>query len=163
MNKSHLGIVGLTVGFAITALAQNSTPQSSSSSDGKGSAAAQFSTVDTNRDGRISRTEARAYGNLGSSFATLDTDSDNYLSQSEFGKWNAGPHNGAASPSDSSRTPMGGANQSGGSPSSAGNGSSPSSGDSTSPRTGNDSGAAGGSTSRPPNSGASSPSSGGAQ
>jgi hypothetical protein len=105
MNKSHLGIACLTLGFAITGLAQNADSPASTSSS-KASATDQFSAVDTNHDGRISRAEARAHGNLGASFATLDADGNNYLSQAEFGKWNAGADHSGASPSDSTQPPL---------------------------------------------------------
>jgi hypothetical protein len=58
----------------------------------------QFSSLDTDGDGRISASEIATHADLRSSFQSLDTDHDNYLSASEFGKWSG---NGK-SPSDSS-------------------------------------------------------------
>jgi len=149
MKKSLSGIAALSVAFAGAAFAQNATtPQSDSASGSQRQGHAQFSTVDTNRDGRISQTEARsAGGTLGSSFTMLDTDKDTYLSQTEYGKWNSGSSQGGTSSSDSSRMPAGqsGADgTSGKSPSQSGSSSSQStgpaqsSGDSTS-RPGSDS------------------------
>ena len=107
MKTSHLGTALLSLAFAGAALAQNASSPADSSSAKKGEGAkVEFSTVDTNRDGRISQAEARSQGSLGTSFSTLDADKDSYLSQTEFGKWDSGMGKGGTSPSDS-RTPQG--------------------------------------------------------
>jgi len=46
-----------------------------------------FSTVDTNKDGRISLQEARAAPDLYASFDMLDMNHDGFLSPAEFQAW----------------------------------------------------------------------------
>jgi Ca2+-binding EF-hand superfamily protein len=46
-----------------------------------------FSTLDTNHDGKISRSEARADPELSAEFDMLDTNHDGYLSPEEFQAW----------------------------------------------------------------------------
>lgn len=46
-----------------------------------------FSTLDTNKDGKISREEARADAGLYEDFDTLDTNHDGFLSPEEFHRW----------------------------------------------------------------------------
>jgi thiamine biosynthesis lipoprotein ApbE len=48
----------------------------------------QFSSVDMNKDGKLSQAEVRSNADLQTAFTTLDSDRDTYLSQSEFSKWN---------------------------------------------------------------------------
>lgn len=115
MKKSSTGVVVLTLAFAGAAFAQNAnSPRSDSDSDNKVEMTKNsFVTVDTNKDGRISQSEARTHGaTLGTSFAMLDADKDTYLSQTEFGKWKSGSSQGATSPSDSSRMPADGSSRS---------------------------------------------------
>lgn len=52
--------------------------------DKSGKAGAGFDTLDTNRDGRISRAEAAADANL--DWTTADSNGDGYLDKSEFKK-----------------------------------------------------------------------------
>jgi Ca2+-binding EF-hand superfamily protein len=46
-----------------------------------------FSTLDTNKDGKISRSEARADPGLEASFDMLDLNHDGFLSPQEFKAW----------------------------------------------------------------------------
>ncbi len=55
----------------------------------------QFSSMDTNKDGRISREEAKAHAGMTSSGESLDADKDMYLSEAEYSKYKA-PGAGAA-------------------------------------------------------------------
>lgn len=59
-----------------------------------------FSTLDTNKDGKISRSEARADPDLDASFDMLDLNHDGFLSPQEFKAW---PR--AAKAKDSSQDP----------------------------------------------------------
>jgi hypothetical protein len=102
-NLVRIGIAGVALAFAGGALAQ-----------GK-SGPAEFSSVDQNKDGKVSKSEAQAYSELNSQFATLDADRDTYLSQTEFGKWKPAPAPIAPAPapapgaaSDAGKAPMGG-------------------------------------------------------
>jgi len=100
MNISRIALTALSVAFAVGAAAQNSTPSAQGAASGSMAARGQFMSSDTDKDGRISKSEAQtAKGSLGSSFATLDADHDGYLSQTEFGKWDSsnyspGPNDG---------------------------------------------------------------------
>jgi hypothetical protein len=100
-NLVRIGIAGIALAFAGGALAQGKSGQ------------AEFGTVDQNRDGKVSKSEAQAYSELNSQFATLDADRDTYLSQAEFGKWKPAPAPIAPAPapgaaSDAGKAPMGG-------------------------------------------------------
>ncbi len=46
-----------------------------------------FSTLDTNKDGKLSLAEARADADLYASFAMLDLNQDGYLTPDEFKAW----------------------------------------------------------------------------
>lgn len=84
MKSSYLAVAALTVSFAGSALAaDNSTMRPTAPS----SPNPQFTTLDTNKDGRLSQAEVRAHGELSGRFSTLDSDADTYLSQMEYGKW----------------------------------------------------------------------------
>lgn len=48
------------------------------------SSAAAFDSLDRNRDGQLSKSEAAADKSLADRFASLDTNGDGYLSKSEF-------------------------------------------------------------------------------
>lgn len=69
------------------------TPSTSSDATA-GSSGAIFSRMDTNRDGYVSREEARAHTDLTGQFSTLDKDGDGRLSASEMGGW-SGASSGA--------------------------------------------------------------------
>lgn len=88
MKKSTLGILALSATFAGATLAQApATNPAVTPGSTKMAAPMPFSSMDTNRDGKVSRDEVKSHAELTSSFATLDADRDSYLSESEFGKW----------------------------------------------------------------------------
>jgi hypothetical protein len=60
-----------------------------------GSSSAIFSRMDSNRDGYVSREEARAHTDLTGQFSTLDKDGDGRLSASEMSGW-SGASSGAS-------------------------------------------------------------------
>lgn len=78
------------------------SPSTGAGAQGVGSstgAAHDFGSMDTNKDGKVSSTEAQSNSELRSAFSTLDADKDTYLSQSEFAKWSAGGKSGGMSSS----------------------------------------------------------------
>jgi hypothetical protein len=84
-----LAAAALVVG---SAYAQETSPPQSDIAPGTDSSVTtntkQFSLVDQNKDGRVSRAEAIALGGeLGPAFERLDEDRDGQLSPTEFGKW----------------------------------------------------------------------------
>jgi EF hand len=64
-----------------------------------------FASVDTNKDGHISKDEVRYMEDLNGAFSKLDTNSDGMLSQAEFGKHSASGASSQSSSSSSSSTP----------------------------------------------------------
>ena len=86
MNKLTFAIASVSMAIAGVAMA-DAPPAAPDLDAGSKPAHAQFSSIDTNKDGRISRDEVKANAELNSSFATLDADHDSYLSESEYGKW----------------------------------------------------------------------------
>jgi hypothetical protein len=118
MKKSSIGLAAL-LAFTGAAIAQNAQgPQNPATNPGSQKTAPplQFSALDINKDGRVSRDEVKAHAELTTSFGTLDSDKDTYLSETEFGKWHATPSPGAVSPRDPSpgAASPGGANPGGG-------------------------------------------------
>lgn len=103
MKKLSSGIAAASLLLAATAIAQTTipTPHTNVPVDAK-SAHVEFSSLDKNGDGRVSRAEAQSQGALTSSFAGLDADSDTYLSQKEFGMWKG---NAAPTTPDAGMTP----------------------------------------------------------
>lgn len=76
------------------------------------SKAAKFDKLDSNKDGRVSKTEAQTEETLSAQFASVDQDSDGYVSKSEFTAMAQAeqPSQGERSPqrqSDYSREPGG--------------------------------------------------------
>jgi Ca2+-binding EF-hand superfamily protein len=67
-----------------------------------------FSTLDTNKDGKISLTEARADAGLEEAFAMLDINHDGYLTPAEFAAWPRALKTQGAAP-DPATTPSGSA------------------------------------------------------
>jgi hypothetical protein len=108
MNKSLPGLAVLSLAVAGAVLAQDPNsphPDPESARNKAGSNMVEFTSVDANRDGRISKSEARQYGELTTSFGKLDTNSDSYLSRTEFGKWSPQDSKGDASPARPSTPP----------------------------------------------------------
>jgi hypothetical protein len=97
----HIGSLVAMVAAAGLVYGQDAAPAKSSSQD----APIQFSSVDTNKDGRVSADEAKSNADLQAAFASLDGDHDNYLTQAEFSKWNKAAKMGQAAPaSDKSKS-----------------------------------------------------------
>jgi hypothetical protein len=62
---------------------------------------ADFATVDRNKDGRVSSSEASVNSDLNTEFSKLDANRDSYLSSDEFAKWSKAEKPKAGMPSDS--------------------------------------------------------------
>jgi hypothetical protein len=78
----------LSLAIAGSALAETPVPPAAPASTASSAAKVDFSTIDENKDGRLSKMEAEVNNDLKSSFATLDSNRDGYLSTAEFSKWN---------------------------------------------------------------------------
>jgi hypothetical protein len=102
MKQAIFGIACLAIGFAAVAMAQNAQNPATNPGSQKVAPPMQFSSLDTNKDGRVSKDEVKAHNDLTSSFATLDVNKDTYLSEAEFGKWHAP---GTTPPSGNMTTP----------------------------------------------------------
>lgn len=90
-NTVRFGSFVLSCAIAGAVFAQGApAPAPVSPAAGGVSASADFSSIDTNKDGKVSSTEAQSNTDLRSAFSSLDADKDTYLSQSEFAKWNKG-------------------------------------------------------------------------
>jgi hypothetical protein len=88
-GMAALAAAALVVG---SAFAQETSPPQSDIAPGTDPSVTtntkQFSVVDQNKDGRVSRAEAIALGGeLGPAFERLDVDRDGHLSPTEFAKW----------------------------------------------------------------------------
>lgn len=84
---------------AAPAAAQSQSSASTSSS-------VDFSSLDANKDGRVSMSEVQSNTELRSQFDSLDTNKDSYLTPIELSKWNhAGKTSSDASSSSSSKAP----------------------------------------------------------
>jgi hypothetical protein len=70
--------------------------------EGAGKSGATFDTLDTNRDGRISKAEAAADANL--VFSSADANGDGYLDNAEFKKARKAHHDGSMPPQPQSST-----------------------------------------------------------
>ena len=95
------GSIVLSLVAAGAVLAQNATPTASSPTQ-SASPNVDFSSLDRNKDGRISSAEATASADLNTDFRGLDSNNDSYLSAEEFGRWSKGK---AKMPSDSTPSP----------------------------------------------------------
>ena len=88
-NSVRFGSFILSCAIAGAVFAQATPPAS------QPGASSEFGSIDSNKDGKVSSTEAQSNSELRSSFSSLDADKDTYLSQSEFAKWNKGGKSGA--------------------------------------------------------------------
>lgn len=79
------GVAALMLPFA-AAIAQTPPPEQGSPQQGQG--AASFESLDTNSDGRISKTEAEANANVKSQFSSYDLNGDGYIERSEVDRAN---------------------------------------------------------------------------
>lgn len=95
MNKIHLSAAAATI---VAAVSFAQTPNPATNPGSSKIAPPQFSSLDSNRDGRVSKDEVKAHAELTSSFANLDADHDTYLSETEFGKWKPATTPGATTP-----------------------------------------------------------------
>ncbi len=77
------GVAALVLPFA-AAIAQTPPPEQGSPQQG----AASFESLDTNSDGRISKTEAEANANVKSQFSSYDLNGDGYIERSEVDRAN---------------------------------------------------------------------------
>ena len=106
--QSGMAALSLLVAGAALAQAPAGTPSQMNPVNGK-TQNSQFTSMDANKDGRISREEARTHADMVSSWDSLDADKDTYLSESEYGKYKApvpGPGaTGKVPPSSSSPQP----------------------------------------------------------
>lgn len=105
MKRALIGTFALSLAAGVAYAQDNAAAGGASQT---GAASLQFSTVDTNNDGRVSSAEAQAHAELRSEFARLDANSDGYLSQSEFDKMKSGSSSdssGAGAPGASSPRP----------------------------------------------------------
>jgi hypothetical protein len=102
MKQATFGIACMSIGFVAVALAQNAQNPATNPGSQKVAPPIQFSSLDANKDGRVSREEVKANNDLTSSFATLDVNKDAYLSEAEFGKWHS---HGSTPPSGNMTTP----------------------------------------------------------
>jgi hypothetical protein len=79
-TSATIGSAVLALAFAGAAFAQAPAPSAPSANS-------QFGSIDANKDGRVSQSEADSHSELKTAFATLDTDRDSHLSQTEFAKF----------------------------------------------------------------------------
>jgi Ca2+-binding EF-hand superfamily protein len=94
----HVGSLVAMCAAAGLVFGQDAAPAKTTPQD----APVQLSSVDTNKDGRISQDEAKSNADLQSVFSTLDGDHDSYLTQAEFSKWNKAAKMGQAAPASDS-------------------------------------------------------------
>lgn len=97
-NAARIGSFVLTCAFAGAVFAQGAAqPPVAPPAQGAG-ASAEFSSIDQNKDGKVSSTEAQSNSDLRSAFSSLDADKDTYLTPTEFSKWNKAGKSGGAMP-----------------------------------------------------------------
>jgi hypothetical protein len=85
MNKAFETVV-LSFAFAAVAGAQM-TARDPVTNPGNQKVAPQFSALDSDKDGRVSRDEVQAHADLNASFAALDRNRDSWLSEAELRDW----------------------------------------------------------------------------
>lgn len=79
------GVAALMLPFAV-AIAQTPPPDQGTPQQGQ---AASFESLDTNSDGRISKTEAEANANVKAQFSSYDLNGDGYIERSEVDRANS--------------------------------------------------------------------------
>jgi hypothetical protein len=89
MKTSTIAVA--TAAFAMATLAAAQTTSPAVEPGSTKAAPPTFAAMDANKDGKVSRAEARAHGELNSNFGTLDGDRDDNLSESEYDKWHSKP------------------------------------------------------------------------
>ena len=88
--------------FAQDAAAPAATPAATEAQSSASTSAVDFSSLDVNKDGRVSMAEIQSNTELRSQFDSLDTNKDSYLTPIEFSKWN---HAGKSKDSSSNSSP----------------------------------------------------------
>jgi hypothetical protein len=92
----------LAAGVAIAQAPSPAEPTAAPTATAPGQGAgADFATVDRNKDGRVSSSEASVNSDLNTEFSKLDANRDSYLSSDEFAKWSKAEKPKAGMPSDS--------------------------------------------------------------
>ena len=81
-NATRFGSLAIALVFAGAAAAQ--APAAGSPPAQGGTAPVEFSSVDADKDGRVSAEEAQAHSELRAAFPTLDANRDSQLSKDEF-------------------------------------------------------------------------------
>lgn len=84
--NAMIKVTALAAVLAAGAAFAQQTPPPASSSPSADTSSMDYSKLDTNGDGVISKDEAKGDANLSSQFSTLDTDKDGKLSSSELAK-----------------------------------------------------------------------------
>jgi hypothetical protein len=109
--KIVTAIGSLVVSLAAGAVfAQDAAPAASAQAQASTSASVDFSSLDANKDGRVSMSEVQSNTDLKSQFDALDSNKDSYLTPIEFSKWNhAGKSKDSTSSSSSSDSSSSGA------------------------------------------------------
>jgi EF hand len=98
-HVTRIATVALALASAGAVLAQGAPAAPTATTPSAGvSPAADFSSMDQNKDGRLSSSEIQSNAGLQSSFASLDVNGDGYLSSSEFSKWDQAAKPKAMSP-----------------------------------------------------------------
>jgi len=99
-NAARIGSFVVSCALAGAVFAQAATPPATAPGAGASSNASissDFGSLDTNKDGKVSSTEAQSNSELRSAFSSLDADKDTYLTPSELAKWNKMDKAGGAS------------------------------------------------------------------
>ena len=104
--KTRLIAIALAAAFPLGAYAQGTPsqpgqqqrPAASSPTQGGGAMQPGVSRLDTNRDGLISREEAKSSSDLNSRFGELDKNRDGSLSADEISNASSAPPSGGSSP-----------------------------------------------------------------
>ncbi len=86
MKASRYLIAGAAAALSITAMAQSPSPPPEKQG-------ATFESLDTNSDGRISKTEAAADSNVTAQFSHYDQNGDGYIDRAEVTVANSPPAN----------------------------------------------------------------------
>lgn len=103
MKRAITGSFALLLAAGVVSAQNASPPATTSPGASQGaSASVDFSSVDQNKDGKLSSAEVQSNSELRSAFSNLDADRDSYLSQSEYAKWNKAGKSSSSSSSSSS-------------------------------------------------------------
>jgi hypothetical protein len=108
---TRIGTLVVSLAAAGLVFAQDAAaPSASAQAQSSTSSSVDFSSLDANKDGRVSMSEVQSNSELRSQFDSLDTNKDSYLTPIEFSKWNhAGKSKDSTSSSSSSDASTSGA------------------------------------------------------